>query len=75
VKDPDLAEGLFHIYLDGVRPYAPTLELDDLRLVAWSTYFLRYTNLKFRSARDLRSFELAIDLMDHLLQERERATG
>ena len=58
-----------------MRPYAPTLELARLHLLVWSTYFLRYPNLKFCSARDLYSFKLAIDLVDHLLPERNRTAN
>jgi hypothetical protein len=50
-------------YLDALSLYVTTVDLEDVRLAAWATFFLRYTDLRFSSARRLHSFELALRRM------------
>lgn len=53
-------------YLDALRPYVPTVDLADIRLAAWATFYLRYTDLRFSSARHLDPYRLAIHRMREL---------
>jgi hypothetical protein len=61
------SEQLLAAYLDGVRAHLPTVDADAVRVTAWATFFLRYTNLRFGHARDLAAFELAIRRLEQLL--------
>jgi hypothetical protein len=36
------------------------LDLAGVRIAAWSTFFLRYTDLRFSSARHLNAYRLAL---------------
>lgn len=53
IDDTTHVESLVIGYLDAVRPFVSTLSLQDVRLAAWTSFFLRYTNLKYSSARHL----------------------
>lgn len=67
IEDNTHVEGLLRTYLDVIRPFVHTLSLQDVRLAAWATFFLRYTNLKFSSARHLHSYRLALHRMSELI--------
>jgi hypothetical protein len=63
MADDDHVEDLIKTYLDGLKPYVPAASSDEVRLAAWATFFLRYTNLKLSSARYLHTYDLAVRKM------------
>lgn len=67
IHDEDHVEGLLKTYVDGIRTYDRAITMDDVRLSAWSTFFLRYTNLKFSSARYPHAFSLALRRMNEII--------
>jgi Ser/Thr protein kinase RdoA (MazF antagonist) len=67
MADDDHVEDLIKTYLDGLKPYVPAVTLNEVRLAAWAAFFLRYTNLKFSSARYLRTYDLAVRKMREMV--------
>ena len=63
IADPAHVDGLVAAYAGPIRAYDESISLEDVRLVAWATFFVRYTNLKFSSARYPNTFSLAIRRM------------
>lgn len=66
IHDDAYIDDMLATYFEAVRPYVTTVSLADIRLAAWSTFFLRYTDLRFSSARHLHSYELAVRRMREL---------
>ena len=63
IANPVHVDGLLRAYVSRIRAYDQSISLADVRLAAWATLFLRYTNLKFSSARYPNIFSLAIQRM------------
>jgi thiamine kinase-like enzyme len=63
IANPVHVEGLLRAYVSRIRAYDESISLADVRLAAWATFFLRYTNLKFSSARYPNILSLAIQRM------------
>jgi hypothetical protein len=63
ITDPVHVDALLAAYVGRMRAYDRSVSLEDVRLAAWATFFLRYTNLKFSSARYLNTYKLAIQRM------------
>lgn len=59
VDKPAHVGGLLTTYVDRIRVHGVSISIEDVRLAAWATFLLRYTNLKFASARYLHVFSLA----------------
>lgn len=70
IDDTTHVESLVISYLDAVRPFVSTLSLQDVRLAAWTSFFLRYTNLKYSSARHLPPYRLALLRMSEVIRGR-----
>lgn len=66
IHDATYVDDVLMTYHEALRPYVTTVDLADIRLAAWSTFFLRYTDLRFSSARHLHSYELAVRRMREL---------
>jgi thiamine kinase-like enzyme len=67
--DRHRVEELIATYVEAVRPYHTTT-VADVRFAAWTTFYLRYTNLKFSSARYERPFRLALQQMASTIRDR-----
>jgi hypothetical protein len=65
--EPDHVEGLLTTYVEAIKPYHGTVSVEEVRLAAWTTFYLRYTNLKFSSARYERPFRFALEQMADLI--------
>jgi hypothetical protein len=65
--EPDHVEGLMTTYVEAIKPYHSTVSVAEVRLAAWTTFYLRYTNLKFSSARYERPFRFALEQMADLI--------
>ena len=65
--NPSYAEALLNSYVAALRLHYAAVQTADVRLAAWTTFYLRYTNLKFSSARYERTFRLALDRMTSLI--------
>jgi hypothetical protein len=61
--DADHVAAVIATYHERVQRYVPGVTTTQLRLAAHATYFLRYTNLKFKSARYMHAFGLALGRM------------
>jgi hypothetical protein len=51
IHDAAYIDDMLATYFEALRPYVSTVGLADIRLAAWATFFLRYTDLRFGSAR------------------------
>jgi hypothetical protein len=60
IDDPAHVDGLLTNYTNRIQAYDESISLEQVRLAAWATFFLRYTNLRLSSARYVRVFRLAI---------------
>jgi hypothetical protein len=60
IDDPAHVDGLLTTYTNRIQAYDESISLEQVRLAAWATFFLRYTNLRLSSARYVRVFRLAI---------------
>lgn len=67
IEDRAHVERLLNTYLAALSPFGGSVSLADVRLAAWTTFFLRYTNLNFSSARHLHSYRLALHRMSELI--------
>lgn len=65
--EPDHVEDLMTTYVEAMNPYHSTVSVAEVRLAAWTTFYLRYTNLKFISARYERPFRFALEQMADLI--------
>jgi hypothetical protein len=63
IDKPAHVDGLLRTYVDRIQAYNESITIEDVRTAAWATFFLRYTNLKFASARYPNIFNLAIRQM------------
>jgi hypothetical protein len=73
--EPDHVEGLMTTYVEAIKPYHSTVSVAEVRLAAWTTFYLRYTNLKFSSARYERPFRFALEQMAYLIGTIEDRVG
>lgn len=70
LTDEHEAERLLTLYTDEIKKLRPDVTLDQVRVGAWVTFFMRYSAIaKWSSARNLDSFSLA------LLKARELLTA
>lgn len=60
IDDPAYVDRLLTTYTNRIRAYDESITFEQVRLAAWATFFLRYTNLRLTSARYIRVFRLAI---------------
>jgi hypothetical protein len=65
--ESDYVESLMTTYVEAIKPYHGTVSVEEVRLAAWTTFYLRYTNLKFSSARYERPFRFALEQMAYLI--------
>lgn len=65
-----IVDEVIETYTNEIRRYDGSISSDDVRLAAWATYYLRYTNLKIKSARYAHIFSLAVDRMSELTAHR-----
>jgi hypothetical protein len=70
LTDIDAGEEIIGWYHEALRSLGCDVNLDDVRLAAWVTFFMRYSNLRWRSSRRLDVYSLALVKLRELCQER-----
>lgn len=71
LEHEDEAERLLSVYAEEVQLVRPDVTLSQIRVGAWVTFFMRYSSItKWRSARNLDSYSLAMLKAAELLNER-----
>jgi hypothetical protein len=71
--ESDHVENLMTAYVEAIKPYHSTVSIAQVRLAACTTFYLRYTNLKFSSARYERPFRFALEQMADLVGQLKTA--
>jgi Phosphotransferase enzyme family len=61
--DPAHVDALVTTYVEQIRQHLPSVTAENVRMAAWATFFLRYTNLKYSSSRYIHSYGLALNEM------------
>jgi hypothetical protein len=70
LEHEDEAERLLSLYAEQVQRLRPEVTLSQVRVGAWVTFFMRYSSIgKWRSARNLDSYSLALLKAAELLDE------
>jgi len=59
--------------VEAIRPYYRAVSLSDVSLAAWTTFYLRYTNLKYSSARYERPFRFALEQLSVIIGQLKAA--
>jgi len=71
--EPGHVENLLTSYVEAIRPYYRAVSLSDVSLAAWTTFYLRYTNLKYSSARYERPFRFALEQLSVIIGQLKAA--
>ena len=74
-ENRDSTQGVIDAYTASIRRHNGAVSVDDVLLAAWGSYFLRYTNLKYRSARYIYVMKLALSNIARLAKIHSAATS